>query len=137
MVSIRERNSCDKILAFMILLVSLTCSCSIGRVYIGSEIKYDPRDKIHIGTTTKSDILGIYGPPSRIQRQYDGDIFVYLYLRKNSSQFFIAVPYPIRLSLFRYAKTQQKNDSLAILFDKDGVVKNYGFQRGTSELAQF
>ena len=138
MVSTKERKNYNNILILSIsLLVILACGCSIGRVYTGSEIRFDPKEKIKIGSTTKNEILETFGPPERIQKQYDGDIFVYVYLRKNSSTLSLAVPYPIRLSLFKYTKVQQKKDGLVILFDKDGMVKSYGFQRGTPELTTF
>jgi len=128
--------SCTKALLFLTLLTFLW-GCSIGRVYIGSDIRQDPKEKIKIGSTTKSEILEVFGPPDRIQKQYDGDIFVYTYLRKNSSKFAIEEPYLTNLTLFQYTRIQQKKDGLVILFDKDGVVKNYGFQKGTPELTTF
>jgi outer membrane protein assembly factor BamE (lipoprotein component of BamABCDE complex) len=137
MVSIKEQKNYGRMLILTILLMILTCSCTIGRVYMGSEIKYDPKDKINIGSTAKSEILDIFGPPDQIQRQYDGDIFIYAYLRKNSSKLTIGEPYLTKLTFFVYTRIQQKKDSLVILFDKDGKVKNYGFQRGTSELSIF
>jgi len=129
--------NCNKILVLLSLFMILTCSCSIGRVYMGSEIKYDPNEKIKIGSTTKGEILEIFGPPDRIQKQYDGDIFVYAYLRKNSSKLTIEEPYFTNFVIFQYTRVQQKKDGLVILFDKDGVVKNFGFQRGTQELTTF
>jgi outer membrane protein assembly factor BamE (lipoprotein component of BamABCDE complex) len=104
---------------------------------MGSEIRYDPNEKIKIGSTTKGEILGIFGPPDRIQKQYDGDIFVYTYLRKNSSTFTIEEPYFTNFVIFQYKRVQQKKDGLVILFDKDGVAKNFGFQKGTQELIPF
>jgi len=125
------------LIALIALLMVLTCSCSIGRVYMGSEIRYDPNEKIKIGSTTKGEILGLFGPPDRIQKQYDGDIFVYAYLRKNSSTFTIEEPYFTNFVIFQYTRVQQKKDGLVILFDRDGVVKNFGFQKGTQELTTF
>ena len=104
---------------------------------MGSELRYDPKEKIIIGSTTKGEVLETFGPPDNIQKQYDGDIFVYAYLRKNSSKLSLEVPYPYRVSVFKYTKVQQKKDGLVILFDKDGVVKNYGFQKGIQELTTF
>ena len=83
MVSIMERMICGKAFVLPALLI-LLWGCSIGRIYVGSEIRHDPKEKIKTGSTTKSEILEIFGPPDRIQKQYDGDIFVYAYLRKNS-----------------------------------------------------
>ena len=133
MDSIRGRMNYGSLL----LLVILLWGCSIGRVYVGSEIRHDPKEKIKTGITTKSDILEIFGPPDRIQKQYDGDIFVYAYLRKNSTKFTIEEPYLTNLTLFQYSRVQQKKDALVILFDKEGVVKNYGYQKGTPELTTF
>jgi len=129
--------NCNKTFVFIALFLILTCSCSIGRVYMGSEIRYDPHEKIKIGSTTKGEILEIFGPPDRIQKQYDGDIFVYAYLRKNSSKLTLEEPYFTNFVIFQYTRIQQKKDGLVILFDKDGIVKNFGFQRGTQELTTF
>lgn len=136
MGSIKERMSYSKAFILLSLLIFLW-GCSIGRVYIGSEIRDDPKEKIKTGSTTKSEILETFGPPDRIQKQYDGDIFVYAYLRKNSSKFTIEEPYITNLTLFQYSRIQQKKDSLVILFDKEGIVKSYGYQKGTPELTTF
>jgi outer membrane protein assembly factor BamE (lipoprotein component of BamABCDE complex) len=133
----REQMISGKRIIFLALLTSLICSCSIGRVYMGSEFRSDPNEKIKIGSTTKGEILETFGPPDKIQKQYDGDIFVYAYLRKNSSKLAIEEPYFTNFVLFQYTRIQQKKDGLVILFDKDGVVKNYGFNRGTTELTTF
>lgn len=133
----RERQSCSRILALTILLTIMTWGCVIGRLYVGSEIKDDFQDKIAVGITTKSEILKIYGPPDTVRRQYDGDVFIYRYVRRNSSSLNIIEPVFTRLTIFSYSRLQQKDDSLVILFDKDGAVKSYGFHQGTSELTQF
>jgi len=136
MDSIKERMSYAKAFLLLSLLIFLW-GCSIGRVYVGSEIRHDPKEKIKTGSTTKGEILETFGPPDRIQKQYDGDIFVYAYLRKNSSKFTIEEPYITNLTLFQYSRIQQKKDALVILFDKDGIVKNYGYQKYTPELTTF
>lgn len=134
MGSIGERKSYSRILAFSFLLIITVCGCTIGRVYRGSEIREDPKERIIIGTTTKGEILSIFGPPDRVQKQFDGDIFVYAYLRKNSSTLTLEEPVFTNITLFTFTRIQQKKDSLVILFDKDGVVKDYGHYQGTTEL---
>ncbi len=129
-----ERRSYSRILALTGLFTIAVCSCSIGRVYMGSEIKENPRERIVIGSTTKSEILEIFGPPEHVQSQYDGDLFIYAYLRKNSSTLTLAEPFITNISIFKYNRIQQKRDSLIILFDKNGVVKSYGYYVGTTEL---
>ncbi|MBP1697095.1 MAG: hypothetical protein H6Q41_2283 [Deltaproteobacteria bacterium] len=134
MVSVKGLMNCNKTLVLISLLMTLTCGCTIGRIYKGSEIRYDPNEKIKIGSTTKGEILEIFGPPLRIQKQFDGDVFVYTYLQKNSSVLTIEEPYFTNFLIFQYTREQQKMDGLVILFDKEGVVKNFGFQKGTKEL---
>jgi outer membrane protein assembly factor BamE (lipoprotein component of BamABCDE complex) len=137
MDSTKEQMSCIRAFASIALFMIFTWGCTIGRVYIGSDIRSDPKEKIQLGLTTKSDILSIFGPPDRITHQYDGDIFVYAYLRKNSTKFVIEEPYITNTTFFTYTRIQEKKDHLVILFDKNGVVKNYGYQRGTQELTTF
>ena len=137
MGSTKERMSCVRAFVTIVLFMVLTWGCTIGRIYIGSEIRNDPKEKIQSGLTTKSDILSIFGPPDRITHQYDGDIFVYAYLRKNSTKFVIEEPYITNTTFFTYTRIQEKKDHLVILFDRDGVVKNYGYQKGTQELTTF
>jgi outer membrane protein assembly factor BamE (lipoprotein component of BamABCDE complex) len=129
--------SCGRAFGSIALLMILTWGCTIGRVYIGSDIRNDPKEKIQLGLTTKSDILSIFGPPDRVTHQYDGDIFVYAYLRKNSTKFVIEEPYITNTTFFSYTRIQEKKDHLVILFDKNGVVKNYGYQKGTEDLTTF
>ena len=134
MVLIKGLMNCNRTFVLIPLLMTLTCGCTIGRIYKGSEIKHDPNEKIKIGSTTKGEILEIFGPPVRIQKQFDGDVFVYAYLQKNSSVLTIEEPYFTNFTIFQYTREQQKTDGLVILFDKNGVVKNFGFQKGTKEL---
>ena len=129
--------NCSKIFILIALLMILIFGCTLGRVYVGSEIRDDPKEKIKIGSTTKGEILETFGPPERIQKQYDGDIFVYAYYRKNSTKLSLREPYFTKLTLFHYTRIQQKKDGLVILFDKDGVVKNYGYQKDTEKLTTF
>lgn len=129
-----ERRSYGKIPVLMVLLIISVCGCTIGRVYRGSEIKEDPKERIVVGTTTKGEILSIFGPPYWVQKQYDGDIFVYTYHRKNSSTLTLEEPVFTNITFFVYRRIQEKRDSLVILFDKNGVVKNYGYYEGTGEL---
>jgi outer membrane protein assembly factor BamE (lipoprotein component of BamABCDE complex) len=134
MAFIKGLTNCNKIFVLIPLLMTLTCGCTIGRIYKGSEIKHDPNEKIKIGSTTKGEVLEIFEPPLRIQKQFDGDVFVYAFLQRNSSVFTIEEPYFTNFTIFQYTREQQKMDGLVILFDKNGVVKNFGFKRGTEEL---
>lgn len=133
----REQESSSRWLVSVLSLAIFLSSCTIGRLYSGSEIRENPKAKLLIGSTTKADVLEIYGPPDGVQRQYDGDLFIYAYLRKNSSTLAIEDPLFSGLTFFTYTRLQQKKDRLVILFDKDGIVKNYGFYRETDELKPY
>jgi len=134
MASIGERRSYSRILVLTCLLILTVCSCSIGRVYRGSEIRADPKERIVVGITTKAETLRVFGPPDWIQKQFDGDIFVYAYTRKNSSTLTLEEPVFTNITFFTFNRVQEKRDSLIILFGKNGVVKDYGYYRGTLEL---
>lgn len=119
------------------LLLTLVTGCTIGRLYVGSELKSDPSEKILAGETTKGQVLGFLGAPDLIQRQHDGDVFIYVYSRKNYSKLAIKEPIVTNLQIFTYSQVQEKKDNLVILFDREGIVKNYGFRRSTSELTPY
>lgn len=129
-----EQRSYRRLVTLMLLLIVPVCSCTIGRVYRGSGIKEDPGKRIVIGATTKGEILSIFGPPDGVQKQFDGDIFVYAYFRKNTSTLTLEEPVFTNITFFTFNRVQEKRDSLVILFNKDGVVKNYGYYEGTREL---
>lgn len=120
-----------------LLLLGLSGGCSIGRVYKGGEFDVEPASEIVEGTTTKSEILRTFGPPIHIQRQYDGDVFIYAFFRRNSSRLQIREPLITNMTFFSYTRVQQRKDHLVVLFDKDGVVKSFGFSKGTDELTFF
>ena len=134
MASIGEQKSYRGILAVTCFLMITVCGCTIGRLYRGSELRADPKEGIVIGTTTKAEILRVFGPPDWIQKQFDGDIFVYAYIRKNSSTLTLEDPVFTNITFFTFNRVQEKKDSLVILFGKGGVVKDYGHYRGTMEL---
>ena len=75
----------------IVAAVLLTTACTIQRDYVGNEFKDLPEGSVVVGQTTKREILEQMGPPDRILRQYDGDVFVYAYIRRNASTFAVEV----------------------------------------------
>lgn len=136
MDSKKESQNLAKYCIGCILLMLIT-GCTIGRVYVGSELQYNPSEKIVSGQTTKSQVLEMFGAPDLIQRQHDGDVFVYVYLRRNYSKIAIQEPVVTNIQIFTYSNIQEKKDNLVILFDREGTVKNFGFQRKTRELTPY
>ncbi len=124
------------ILALALVLASAS-ACTIERTYVGNEVNVVPDGRVVVGTTRKGEILEIFGPPDRILRQYDGDVFVYAYIRKNSTTFEIEDPTITNLMIFTYHKSQEKSDRLVVFFDRAGVLTGIGFRRGTEQLERF
>jgi hypothetical protein len=107
--------------------------CTIGRWYVGSPVRDDPAAFIAVGETAKSQVLAHFGPPDRILRQRDGDVFIYRYEQRNSSE--LDISEPIRgFTLFRWDKVQDKSDRLMVFFDPTGIVSAFGYRHGRSEL---
>src|SRR4030042_1890627 len=121
MVSTKGPKSSSRILPAIVLLLLFGSGCTIGRVYMGSEIREDPKKRIEMGLTTKAEVLEIFGPPDLIQRQSEGGVFVYAYVRKNSTKFTVEEPLITNITFFEYTRIQEKKDSLVILFDKTVV----------------
>jgi hypothetical protein len=120
------------------LLVCLALAgCTLERQYIGSPLPRDPVAVLEVGKSTKADALRELGPPERLVRQYDGDVFVYAFVRRNSSSFTLGDPAFTNLTIFSWSKTQEKSDRLVLTFDHDGRLTGYGYRRGTDDLETF
>lgn len=118
-----------------IILISffLISGCSIIRVYEGEPLRLGHQDlsqKINIGSTTKSEVLETMGPPTRFVRQFDGDIFVYEFVHNKGHMFEIKEPLLTQTKLFLYKEVHSQRDLLVILFDRNGVVLNFGYKSG-------
>lgn len=116
------------------LVVAFASGCTIGRWYVGSPLRTDPRALLVEGQTQKADVLARLGPPDRILRYQSGDVFVYRHDQRNSSEFEISEPVFTGLTLFLWEKVQDKSDRLMVFFDKAGIVSSFGYRQGRDEL---
>ena len=82
----------------------LAQGCIIGRQYIGAQITIDPNEILVEGQTTMGEVLDIFGAPDVIQHRREGDIFIYRYLQKNSTQLRLVEPLIARMAFFQYLK---------------------------------
>jgi outer membrane protein assembly factor BamE (lipoprotein component of BamABCDE complex) len=119
------------------LVMALAPGCTIVRSYVGNELPPLTDAQLVPGRTTKADVLRELGPPDRLVRQYEGEVFVYAYIRRNLSSFDLSEPVFTRLRVFSYTKTQEKSDRMVVLFDRAGVLTAVGFRRGTEQLDRF
>lgn len=124
--------------AFVGIALALALSgCTIGRWYVGSPLGADPDHRLQNGTTRKAEVLAAFGPPDRILRHRNGDVFVYRYDQRNSSELNIGTPPFIGIGsyqIFTWSHVQDKSDHLMVFFDHDGVVSAFGYRHGRSEL---
>jgi outer membrane protein assembly factor BamE (lipoprotein component of BamABCDE complex) len=103
-------------------LVLLVAGCTIGRYYYGTPLRGDPSVLVE-WQSTKSDVLRLFGPPTRITHQTDGDAFLYVYQRQNSSS--LRVTDPITgMNWFTYSRLLDDRDTLLVVFDFTGVVRS-------------
>ena len=114
--------------------MSAAPSCTIGRDYVGKELTADPAEALRPGQTSVADVLELFGAPNRIQRRHDGEVLVYRYVRNNSSQLQIEEPVITGISIFTYTKRQHKANRLTLFFDREGVLRHYGYTRAIEEL---
>jgi hypothetical protein len=137
--------------ACVILLVSLTGCVALGRQYEGAELQTTKLAVLQVGSTSKADILTLFGAPTLIQRRdiegllttlavrYQGqdltvkldpalfdDIYIYEYRRVNRT--FVSV------GVFSWAASVDKSDRLVFFFDAEGRLAGYGLTEGTAEL---
>ena len=127
---------CARPLATLAALV-LASACTLVRTYSGNELPPAVDVRIEAGRSTKADVLRELGPPDRLVRQYDGDVFVYAYIRRNVDTLELSEPVFTRLTIFSYTRTQEKSDRMVVLFDRNGIVTGVGFRRGTEQLETF
>jgi len=124
---------------------------SLGRQYDGVPLPLEKLAQVKVGTTTRGDILSLFGPPSSVQRRelegvvsslaarYQGDdltlrldpalfndIFFYEYRRVNRTA--------VLLGLFNYVQSVDRSDRLAFFFDQAGKVAGFGVIQGTQGL---
>jgi hypothetical protein len=121
----------------LVLAAWAASGCVILRSYMGNELPATVEGELVPGTTTKADVLRNIGPPDRIVRQYDGDVFVYAYLRRNVNTLILAEPVFTHMTIFEYTKEQEKSDRLVVMFDRAGKLVSVGVQHGTQTLEPY
>lgn len=111
--------------------------CTITRVYVGVPVELEAVSLLVPGRTSKGEVLRTLGAPDGIVRQFDGDIFVYRYLRRNTATFQLEEPVITNLEIFSYTRSHQRHDSIVVLFDEQGTVREVGVAEGTEGLGAF
>lgn len=118
------------VLAVAVLLTA--AGCTIGRYYIGAPLRVEPSSLVE-GQSTKSDVLKLLGPPTRIEHQTDGDAFLYTYEQYNYSSFRVQDPIT-GINWFTYTRELGNRDTLLVLFDFGGTVRNVAVEHQVEEM---
>ncbi len=108
---------------FLLAAVAITgiafsvSACSFGNTSAGSEIKQtDATQKIVIGKTTKQQVYLDFGEPTKVV--------------DNGSTFFYSWTKGSKFSFMGMGSTNAVGNSLVIIFDNEGVVRDYRITRG-------
>ena len=113
-------------------LTVLAAGCTIGRYYNGTPLRSEPSALVE-GQSMKADVLHLFGPPTQIMHQTDGDAFVYTYQQYNSSSFRIQDPI-LGYNWFSYSRQLENRDRLLVLFDFTGVVRSVAIDRHVEDM---
>ena len=110
----------------------LIAGCTIGRFYNGAPLRADPSVLVE-GRSSKSDVLHLFGPPTQITHQTNGDAFVYLYRQQNYSAFHVQDPIT-GINWFTYTRQLENRDTLVVLFDFNGIVRGLAVDHRVGEM---
>lgn len=119
-------------IAGVVALTLAAPGCTIARYYSG----VPPRAEASVlveGESTKSDVLRVFGPPTQITHQTDGDAFVYAYDRINFSSITLQEPITGQ-RVFTYRREFDNRDRLIVLFDFGGVVRGVAAEHQTEHM---
>ena len=109
------------VLVIGVLLIS-TSGCGYKTISHGTEISQNEVTKIQPGKTKKSDIFLNYGEPTKTA---DGEkVFFYSWTRGTKAHF------------LGIGSGDAEASSLVIIFDEDGIVKDYRVTRGAVDSGQ-
>ncbi len=118
--------------AWMLSLALLMAGCTIARFYNGAPLRADPSALVE-GQSNKSDVLHLFGPPTQITHQTNGDAFVYLYRQQNYSSLHVQDPIT-GINWFTYTRQLENRDTLVVLFDFNGIVRSKAVEHQVGQM---
>jgi outer membrane protein assembly factor BamE (lipoprotein component of BamABCDE complex) len=77
-------------------------------------------DSLRIGTTTRSNLLAMLGPPSQVISQADGEIFYYLHEESESRGLILVV--------YNKSQTDTRYDRAIFFLDAQGVLRDFAIR---------
>ncbi|MHB1696590.1 MAG: hypothetical protein ACYCSQ_00565 [bacterium] len=122
------------LLFFVLALFAVSvsgCAEGSGNDRIASQSNQTLSRKIVKGTTTESQIKQMFGSPAKTSFAANGDL-IWQYNYQTSH--YTATAYIPIVNLFT-KDMKGHNKSLAILFNKKGIVKNYAFSNSANSIS--
>jgi len=116
----------------LIAMAWCTAGCTIGRYYTNTPLIGDPSALVQ-GESTKSDVLRLFGPPTTVTHQTNGDTFTYSYEQLNTSTLQVRDPV-IGYNWFTYNRQIDRRDTLMVLFDFTGIVRSYAVNHQVADI---
>lgn len=102
----------------------MLCSFVIsGCATVGKEIHQTNVDQLQKGKTTKDQVIQTFGQPDATYFDRDGRLVFSYFASKMSPTVYSFIP----IVNIVHNEIKQKNQSLIIMFSKDGIVEEYSF----------
>lgn len=108
----------------VLLLLILLPGCRLYHETVGRPLP-ENLSGLKTGETTKAEALAVLGAPDSVQRQFDGDLYLW-YQADNWSERLLLVPL---LPIYDRTRGETRTDRLSLLFDRDGILRGLGLQR--------
>lgn len=119
-----------KISLFLVLVAALTGCASVGNQQLRSETQESLAQKIEKGASSKADVQARLGSADNTSFTDAGnEIWTYRHIRSTAK----AINYIPVANWFAGGANQDKRE-LVILFDENGVVKNYTYSASQGEV---
>jgi hypothetical protein len=106
---------------WLALSALLLASCSLTYRTVGDPLPA-AKSRLIVGSTSKAETLRLLGPPISVQRQFDGELFVYRQ-EKRANRSLTLIPF---FPIFYYEDGEGLRNDLTLLFDKDAVLRGIG-----------
>ena len=110
------------------LLALVLSGCTLTYTRVGEEIP--ETHGLEIGITTREAALAQLGAPLYTRRQFDGELYVWRRERGRSRSITVL---PVFVRLFSWEDTQLLRDEVALLFDREGILRGIGRRIETEE----
>ena len=108
-------------LAALVVAAFALGACSLTYTRVGNGVP--ETDGLEVGVTTREQALSRLGAPLYVERQFDGELYVWRQLRGHTRALQIL---PIFVQLFFWEDSRLLRDDVALLFDRQGILRGVG-----------